>query len=1168
MSSVKRCSAVVMLLLLMLTTGTVSGQEQKPEMVVQMGHTFSINDIDVSNNGKYILTGSGSGSLRLWHLDTGKVIRTFSGHSTAIQSVDISPDGTLAVSGAYDYSPHDKTMILWDLNTGDELSSFGGYSENVNEVLFLPNGRRFLTASAKTITEWDVESENKQHSFSLQAGVSAIALSPDGTHLLIGCTDSQVKLWNLSEMREVKTFYGHSGNVVGVDFSPDGKTAVSCSWDNTVMIWNIESGELVKTIHHSQKDSAISKVLDVQFSPDGKKILSGSGDHTIKLWEAFSGRLLKTYDSKCNGEPLQFSPDGNHIFSVASNSVNVLETESGCLWNVLVGPANKIHSVAFARGNEVILTGSEDTTVKQWDGLRYQLVRTFRGHKDTIVSISTSRDNNSFFSGSVDGTAKLWEFNTGLPLQTVTHSKSIFGQDPIKSVVLLSNNNHAITGASPTGTVKLWDLDLGEEVKEFKGHLSGVEAVAVSSDEKTVLSGAIDKTLKLWDMISTRELCTFIGHTDMITSVAISRDGTMVLSGSHDQTVILWATKTVEELWKVEHTRWVSSVAFSPEGTKVLSGCYDNNVRLIDSSTGKIVRVFTGHSAPVLSVTFSPDGKAFLSGSSDGTMRIWNIETGEWVAFMANADGSEWLIFDSDGYWDASPQGGEMVAMVRGMECWNIDQFAVRNNRPDLILKKLPDADPELIGHYRNQYLRRLRRLGLAEEDLSKDYHVPSADIVESRQEGKYIDLRFVLEDKKVPLKSYNIYVNDVPIFGAYGRELDDAAAGGRTTLTERIELSAGENKIEVSCMNEAGAEAFRPVVYASYDGPVERDLYYIGFGVSEYRDESLDLRYAHKDAEDLGKLFGSIDHGPPRTGPGAGGGAYRRVIIRTYTDEEVTRENIAAAKSLLEQASVDDTVVLMISGHGIHDRDKYATYYYLTHETDLDNLAQTAVEFEELEELLQGIPPRQKLFLMDTCGSGEWDPETARKVARADEAAAEEGSAGKGVWSRMPSGLNERADGKMERNGGDAAVRGGGTDPRRGVVKEAGAARTYLSDKDRYIYNDLVRRSGAIVFSSCRGDEVSYESAEYENGLFTEYIIRGLWGGAAEGPGKSVDRGDGGPVSRPADADGDGVVTTEELRQYVRSGVAAETEEDPLLYAVPQHPTVDRDNIYVEFGF
>jgi hypothetical protein len=45
-------------------------------------------------------------------------------------------------------------------------------------------------------------------------------------------------------------------------------------------------------------------------------------------------------------------------------------------------------------------------------------------------------------------------------------------------------------------------------------------------------------------------------------------------------------------------------------------------------------------------------------------------------------------------------------------------------------------------------------------------------------------------------------------------------------------------------------------------------------------------------------------------------------------------------------------------------------------------------------------------------------------------------------------------------------------------------------------------------------------------------------------------------------------MVTTEELRSFVRQGVAEETESDPLLYQIPQHPTVDRDNIYQKFGF
>ena len=766
-----------------------------------------------------------------------------------------------------------------------------------------------------------------------------------------------------------------------------------------------------------------------------------------------------------------------------------------------------------------------------------------------------------------------------------------------------SPSGETFLSGSYDNTVRLWDVKSGKERVALLGHSDSVRTVIYSPDGNTAFSGSDDWKIKLWDLISFEEISTFSSESFFVESVDISPGGSNLIAGYGDQTIKLYDLTNGEVLKTFfGHSGNVSSVAFSPGGEKFISGSYDKTIKLWDILSGKQVRGFEAHSAAVREVDFFSESNCILSGSSDGTMRIWNIETGEWVAFTANADGSEWLIFDSDGYWDSSPNGGEMVAMVRGMECWNIDQFAVRNNRPDLILKKLPGADPELIEHYNNQYLRRLRRLGLAEEDLSEDYHVPSAEIVESRQEGKYIDLRFVLKDTKVPLKSYNIYVNDVPVFGAYGKDLDDAAAGGRTVqdrgalkgrieLTERIELSAGENKIELSCMNEAGAEAFRPVVYANYNGPVERDLYYIGFGVSEYRDESLDLRYAHKDAEDLSLLFGSLDNG-------TADGNYRRVITRTYTDEEVTRENIAAAKELLEQAAVDDTVVLMISGHGVHDRDEYATYYYLTHETDLDNLAQTAVEFEELEELLQGIPPRQKLFLMDTCGSGEWDPETVRKVAQAGEAAAEEGAAGKGVWSRMPAELVKRSGGEADRGLTPAEADGsepqpsggGGTDPCRGVAKEAGAARTYLADKDRYIYNDLVRRSGAIVFSSCRGDEVSYESAEYENGLFTEYILRALGGGGAdEGPGKAggralvgdqggsrmsgglqsgVGRGDDGSGTRPADADGDGVVTTEELRQYVRSGVAAETGEDPLLYAVPQHPTVDRDNIYVEFGF
>jgi hypothetical protein len=94
---------------------------------------------------------------------------------------------------------------------------------------------------------------------------------------------------------------------------------------------------------------------------------------------------------------------------------------------------------------------------------------------------------------------------------------------------------------------------------------------------------------------------------------------------------------------------------------------------------------------------------------------------------------------------------------------------------------------------------------------------------------------------------------------------------------------------------------------------------------------------------------------------------------------------------------------------------------------------------------------------------------------------------------------------------------------------------RTLLRDRERFIYNDLARRSGAVVFSSSRGNELSYESAEWQNGAFTAELKVAL-------------------TTPAADRDRDGLVTTEELRRYVGAAVAERTND-------LQHPTIDRDN-------
>ena len=166
----------------------------------------------------------------------------------------------------------------------------------------------------------------------------------------------------------------------------------------------------------------------------------------------------------------------------------------------------------------------------------------------------------------------------------------------------------------------------------------------------------------------------------------------------------------------------------------------------------------------------------------------------ELVGLQSIHIGDEWFIFTHDGYWDSSQQGGELVSMVKDMEVYTIDQFAVQNNRPDIILQRLGCRDENLINHFKQLYYKRLRRLGLSQEQQMRDFHVPSTEINTMEAVGKQCYLQFLLWDEHYNLIRYNIYINDVPIFGAYGKTV----TGKKVQLREQIELSAGVNKIEI----------------------------------------------------------------------------------------------------------------------------------------------------------------------------------------------------------------------------------------------------------------------------------------------------------------------------------------------------------------------------------
>jgi WD40 repeat protein len=1076
-------------------TAFLNGQSLKQEIKVQSGHNQPIDQVEFSPDGNTFVSCSIDNTIKVWDVSTGKEIRSISVPDNLIR-IALLPDGKSVISASYS-----GILRQWNLETGKEIKVFKGHSKSVGTLGISADGKILASGSSdRNIKLWDIESGQELKTLSGHtSAVVCLAITPDGKTIISAeYNEPELKFWDVESGEEVKTVTEHTKLINCLRISHDGKLAISGSDDNTIVLWNIEKKKAVKTL----KGHTFG-VHDLAFSPDGNTFVSGSWDNTIKLWSTDRGKELKTF----TGHPdkvkaVAFSPDGKSMVSgSADKTLKLWDIESGKEIKTFTGHSDMIYSLGISRDGKTIISGSGYYTniynprVKLWDYEGGNPIKSMTGHKQSILTVAISPDNKTAVSGSLDKTIIKWDVESG---KEILINKDSW--EPIENLVFSADGKTFLSSARDKKII-LWDAKSFEKIRTFTGHTWHVSSLAYLPDGKTILSSSWDKTLRIWYIETGEQINSFTGHTKEITTMALSPDGKKAVTGSEDMTLKLWEIKNGKEIITLMgHTGIVNSVAYSPTGTVLVSGSNDNTVKIWEVASGKEIRTLEGHGAPVLSVIFSPDGKTIISGSQDNTIKVWDATSGELIyTTVSYIDGSEWLVFNNEGYWDASPNGGELVAMVQGMENWNIDQFAVKNNRPDLIMKRIPNMDPVIISHYYKQYQKRLRKLGLTETNLSDNNETPETKITNAVQNDKMVNLDFTLSRNKAKITRYNIFVNNIPIFGAYGKELSNSKKESKTIdLSETTELIAGDNKIEISATNENGAESFRALTYVKYEKPVQPNLFYLGFGVSTYKNPELNLGYAHKDALDLEKTFQQMK-----------GNGFENVFTKTYINEQVTSESIKAAKDFLKNAKPDDVFVLFIAGHGMHDSDAEATYYYLTYNTDLKNLAETAANFDFIEDLLQGIPPRNKLFLMDACESGEIDDYVAVNYLATTES--------RGLKSR-----GFKSNGQTNQ-----------TQP---------AKRNYLFQKNRYIYNDLLRRSGAIVFSSSKGGELSYEFSNLENGLFTENIMKAL-------------------TTSEADKDGNGTVSTDELREYVSAQVAKASGD-------LQHPTVDRDNIYQKFGF
>jgi WD40 repeat protein len=305
----------------------------------------------------------------------------------------------------------------------------------------------------------------------------------------------------------------HSQSVTGLAISDDRQLLVSVSWDQTLKLWSLEEGNLIDSVVASDQGLLVVSINKFSLSnPNSCQycMATGSFDQKIKIWSL-------TRDKK-----------DNLMISLA---------------HTITGHTGSIHGLAIADGDNILVSGSYDQTVKQWDLETGKLLESSYDESGSIYAIAIHQQGKFIASGGGDGSIKIWALGTGEMLCLLT------GNIISVESVALSSSGEIIAAGCVDGTIKLWYLkeDLFTSSLEVNpslvilAHQGQVMSLVFSRDGQILYSSAVDGLIKIWHVQTGKELGHLtISEENRVFSLALSSDGKLLAAGSMDGKIKIW----------------------------------------------------------------------------------------------------------------------------------------------------------------------------------------------------------------------------------------------------------------------------------------------------------------------------------------------------------------------------------------------------------------------------------------------------------------------------------------------------------------------------------------------------------------------------------------------------------------------------------------------------
>jgi WD40 repeat protein/tRNA A-37 threonylcarbamoyl transferase component Bud32 len=663
------------------------------------GHTGPIQSVEVSPDGRTLLTVSDDRTARLWDLDTGHARHTFDANA-GLWRGRFDPSGKRIVTAANDgvarvysiagqllasTSKHDGLVIdarfdatgqrvvtaaydgtagVWDAATGARLASLDTDGKVTEYAAWITSDVLVTCNHSGTIRIWSADGSVRLGEMKAENGTFVCDASPDGSIIASGGEGRTVVLWDVEHRAPMRELAGHSHTVEDLAFDPAGKLIATADQEGVVLVWRVADGKLLTAlVGHS------AAITAVRFDATGTTLVTASRDGTVRYWNVGTGLQLGKLEGHVDPiTTVAFEPKTSHIITGAHDGTARRWTMERSAVKALVIDDQPLGGVRCSPdGAEIVTFGEsvdDDVMVRIWDARNGRRIASLR---PGIAELDAS--GNRVVVGSADGAVTVWDAKIGALLATLPkHSAAVaavtFSPDgrlvasagsdggqiaDVNSSPALQLNHRDLTAivfsrsgsrlltTSRDGSARIWDIE-GHAIAVLAGHQDEVIGGAFNPDGKTLVTASHDATARVWDAVTGRERAVLRDHAGAITSVHFDTTGQTIVTTSQDLTAKLWNASDGRLLGTLSrHDLVPLNAAFSPDGRFVATASGDRTLAIWDVATSRMVDRLRAHNSFVYDVTWARDG--LLSASGDQTIAAWEfvLET------RAPADISEWV---------------------------------------------------------------------------------------------------------------------------------------------------------------------------------------------------------------------------------------------------------------------------------------------------------------------------------------------------------------------------------------------------------------------------------------------------------------------------------------------------------------------------------------------